>query len=177
MQRRAALLALLLGSEGCADDAVIIGSVSAGPAPLGVGLAGADASGVDLNKLVKDLSLDEAQAWCGWFTRVFPLAGSPMPEDRPVDPEGFVSGYGAIGCEMTGVCTEHLSQGHCVENLRHQPCEATLEELDACIGVLWGLCQLTERCAPFLAAPSCLGTIVAPRSDPDADASCRIRVK
>jgi hypothetical protein len=172
-----ALLALLAGSEGCSSGAVIIGSDSSDPAPLGVGLAGQDTSGVDPSKRIKELSADEAQAWCGWFSRVFPFAGPAMPEDMPVDPGGFVSGYGTIGCEAINVCTEHLSERHCVANLQIQPCEATLSELDSCVGVMWGLCALEERCEPFLAEPSCLGTIVATLSDPGVFPLCQIRVQ
>jgi hypothetical protein len=177
---RAALFALfaLLGvNEGCSTDAVIIGSDSTEPASLGVGLAGRDTSGVDPSRRIKDLSTGEAQAWCGWFSSVFPLVGAPAPEDRPVDPDGFVSGYGAIGCETINVCVEHLSEHHCAANLAIQPCEATLEELDRCVGVLWGLCELAEQCEPFLAAPSCLGTIVAALGDPSVGPICRIRVR
>jgi hypothetical protein len=169
--------ALLLLSDGCSTDAVVIGSDSTEPSPLGIGLAGRDTSGVDPSKRVKDLSADEARAWCEWFSRVFPLAGGPTPEDVPVEPGGFVSGYGAIGCETLSVCTVHLSVNHCVGNLALEPCEATLAELDSCLGVMWGFCQLPERCEPFLAAPACSETIIAALSAPDVHPICRIRVE
>ena len=170
------LFALLL-LEGCASDAVIVGSDSTEPSSLGVGVAGRDTSLVDGSKRIKDLSADEAGAWCAWFSRVFPLAGGPTPGDRPVDPDGFASGYGAIGCETLGICTEHLSVNHCVANLAILPCEATIAELDGCVGVMWGYCQLPERCAPFLAAPACLGTIIGALSAPGVRPICRIRVE
>jgi hypothetical protein len=174
---RALLLALLLGSEGCSSDPVIIGNDSTAPVSLGVGLAGRDTSGVDPSKRINELSADEAKAWCGWFSLAFPFAGPPLPEDNIVDPGGFVSGYGAIGCEAIGVCTEHLSVNHCVANLTIQPCQATLTELDDCVGVMWGLCQLPERCDAFLAAPSCLGSIVGTLADPGVHPICPIRVQ
>lgn len=174
---RALLLALALVSDGCSSDAVIIGSDSTAPPSLGVGLAGRDTSGVDPGKRIKDLSAEEAKAWCGWFSLVFPFAGDPLPEDRVVDPSGFVSGYGAIGCETIHVCTEHLSVDHCVANLAIQPCTATVTELDSCVGVMWGLCQLPERCEVFLAEPSCLGSIVGTLGEPGVHPICPMRVQ
>lgn len=118
---------------------------------------------VDERQQVKDLSDEEALAWCQWFARPGGRADVPL---NPKDPNDVSNFSAAIAYPFDeGICLPELPFSICVKNLRTQPCTATVRELDECletISVLNGQGWVGRGCGPLLSNPTCNRIIVQP---------------
>lgn len=94
--------------------------------PIRAGQSNSTASPVTPTLLVKDLSPQDAEAWCAWYVDTF-SPGEPAPVSAEV-----VDGYtcrGAFGFMICGdqpspLCVVRPSIEQCVQNLQRKPCEA-----------------------------------------------------
>jgi hypothetical protein len=140
--------------------------------PIVTDEAASAVSPVTPSKLVKDLSLEDADAWCSWYVlHAYQLAEmNPVPVSAKVLDDGFTC-RGAnnstfCGHEPNHVCMVQSSIEQCVQNLQRQPCEAPVAELDACVlsaARLDGSCD--SYCPAFLAHANCSGTVVQRTQD------------
>lgn len=121
-------------------------------------------AGVDETKRVKDLTAQEASAWCE-FSNTYAHQGASYL-------------FAGVSRQFPGVadvplCAAMLPVEDCVRNLRTQPCTATLAEVDDCLQtVLVGARDELDAalfshwvghgCAPLLNNPTCSGIVVEP---------------
>jgi hypothetical protein len=127
---------------------------------------------------IADLTTAEAESWCTSYVSSPPWAGAP-PADGPIAADGTVSNYaGFTGPEE---CMLRLPVDQCVANLQLHPCEATLDQLDACVQAAASQTPDMAPCIAYLAIPSCNGTIVAtPDGDPMSEEEplpCKLPVR
>ena len=129
-------------------------------------------TGIDPNRVVKDMTEGEAQTWCKWYVSTFTPVGWPEPECVPRESQGGM----ALG-DFFGGCYNRLCAAQCESSLKQLPCEATVGALSDCVLSTvatfktprpWGY-----GCGHYLMAPNCTGVIVGPPEGwgaPDIDA-------
>ena len=147
----------------------------------GAGSCAADGAGgsrTGADRQVRDMTPEEAEAWCeSYVNERYPLTTpSPAPPDLP-ESQGYVAGYGCVLCWDTpgGACMMQPSVTDCVANLMHAPCEGTIAALDQCVDTFLGehkagACTTVDQtCAPFRQAPHCMETVITPCGSPGGD--------
>jgi hypothetical protein len=131
---------------------------SAPPPPL---------STIDPEKLVRDLTGAERQAWCAWLLDASVEPGFPLPRDLSAEEGGFYPQTGCQGCAggigIDGMIPIALPVSACVDNLAISTCEATMADFDDCIRSMLSECWPQPR--------GCDGTIAS------RGPSCRVRVE
>jgi hypothetical protein len=117
---------------------------------------------VDEDKLVRDLTDEEREAWCAWYAPVEP--GFPAPPELEPTADGF---YPDTGCNSSGDflgCAvsrpTDLPASACVANLALSTCEASVRELNDCVLSMRWFEPAPFGCARYLDAPGCSGTLV-----------------
>ena len=134
-------------------------------------------AGVDETEEIKDLSDDEALAWCNWYADP---SGAPRPAVAPGDSPDEARSYGSIWSSVgVKACVADLPAELCVKNLRTQPCTATLGELDDCIESMRAMGftppgWVGRGCAPLMANPSCPRVIAQPVLDATVGGECGV---
>lgn len=138
---------------------------TASPSLVDTGIAGEPP--VDGCKQVKDLSADEAQAFCAWYVEHFP--GEPGdPVEPPATKPGFATGFAAIASAASYAegCIQRMPVDLCVKNLRLNPCEAPVAELSACVQTFWEMSPQNHivrgGCGYFQRHKGCAQTVVVP---------------
>lgn len=117
---------------------------------------------VDPDTVVRDMTAEDRQAWCEWYTR--PEPGFPPPPELEPDPDGFYPDTGCasstsfLGCAVSR--PSGLPASACVANLELSPCEATVRDLNDCALSMRYFKPSPYGCARYLDAPGCAGTIV-----------------
>jgi hypothetical protein len=138
--------------------------------------------GLDANETVADLTDAQAAKVCAWLIATYPLlpgesvSNFSNAEDSPPTP-GYLSGntYGAT-CGNRQVTLVFLTEENCLLNLRHSPCQATLERLERCVSSVQSAIEAeavtlsasgaqcddagVEACNAFEAAASCDETVL-----------------
>ncbi len=122
---------------------------------------------IDEKTLIKDLTDDEAAAWCAWHAQII---GS-NPYEVPPTYDGWVTAwevrppYYPTFCTSSvfdsDVCVAKLPLDYCVSSLKAQPCEATVGELDDCVKTIDNQCFIVGHgCMPLRKRPWCRGLVV-----------------
>jgi hypothetical protein len=132
---------------------------------------------LDENKIVKDLSDAELQTFCNWYVELARGSGPPPPRNPPLgfDAQGNALGYGYTICRSPiGGCTPWVSADLCRQNVRREPCTATLRDLDDCLLTFHNSCQIVNQgCQALARAAGCSSTLVQLGS-PDAAFGCSL---
>lgn len=128
--------------------------------------ANTDPSGISSCTRVNELTIEEATAWCRWYTAAYrPEEDDPEPDVYPVS-EGYVSHGAAMGCGPSGpsgesICIQHLGVEQCVANLMRGDCPLALGQVEDCARTLINECRVVEDgCGPLLSIPTCHATVV-----------------
>lgn len=121
------------------------------------------ASGISEDVQVNELSQQAALQWCQWYADP---SGNTRPAVSGRDSAGVADSYGylVLSTPEMPVCLADLPIELCVQNLRLNPCTATLRALDDCVETIRAapLGWVGHGCAPLLSNPTCSGTIVQP---------------
>ncbi|HEU5077323.1 MAG TPA: hypothetical protein VFU02_24195 [Polyangiaceae bacterium] len=132
---------------------------------------------IDPTLLVAELTDEERQAWCEWYSGLHAGGpGHPPVADLPVE-----GGYARAACSISRVYCEAaipaLSVAQCVANLSLSACESPLSNLTGCaidmIGLTCG--PFDYSCLDYLETPDCAGSIIL-RADA-VGAGCNVRVE
>jgi hypothetical protein len=121
---------------------------------------------------VRDLTHDEAMAWCNtYLVDLSQEFGPPPYQNTPSIFPGYVVGGDTL-CWNVDVCIVPPTLEDCVQNLLHAPCEATIAQLNQCVANFFG--DFNEQtcgagCEAFMKAPHCSETIVSKIGPPVAD--------
>ena len=161
-----------LGTWGCRNDSFF--------APREV-VRACPPDGIDESKLVKDLTDEEAVAWCQWYGDP---TGRPRPPINPNFPADDTTGYAYTwmndlwGGGLDG-CFVELPVEYCVRNLRYQSCNAPLRELDDCLESMRRTGSANAivgfGCGPYYRNATCDRTIV--QRTKDVSGGCKVPLK
>jgi hypothetical protein len=136
---------------------------------------------------IDELTDEQRNDWCSWYTQAMTGPGFPPPADVPVDAEGYTTNSGCsfsygFPCRASW---PQLSARQCAQNLALSACAAPIAELSDCIATLRSGCQPSPHgCARYLEKPDCAGTIVLRGYStdeammmPDRVSECPLRVE
>jgi len=137
--------------------------------------------GVDPEQPVSDLSDEERDQWCDWYSTLAAGGpGRPPTRDRPVTEDGYTDGPGCIadipGC---GAIVPVVSKAQCAANLELSECAAPIGLLTKCAGdVLSGGCRaLDSECIDYFDTPGCDGTVASVGMEGVGRLDCSIKVE
>ncbi len=133
---------------------------------------------LDGEREVAELSDEERQAWCEWFSGLGGGPGYPPVADLPVK-NGYAMGASCnINTVPCGVAVPTVSVAQCVANLSLSACEAPLEHLTGCVSAMFdGVCgPLDYACLDYVESPNCVGTIIL-SAETARGAGCNLRVE
>jgi hypothetical protein len=146
--------------------------------------------------VIADLTDAEAASWCAttyvsiWHERFM----GALPPDGPVAANGTVwnqdfdlpdpsgDNYAMAGL-AGGECVLELPVDQCADNLKLNPCQATLQQLDACLLAQFASpVTLPEVCKTYRAMPSCDETVIGDMTelvagDPAPYETCTLPVR
>ena len=136
---------------------------------------------------IDELTDEQRDDWCSWYTQAALGPGFPPPADAPVDSEGYTTN---TGCRFSydfpcRARWPNLSARQCAQNLALSACSAPIAELSDCVATLNSGCQPSPHgCARYLEKPECAGTIVLRGYStdeammmPDRVSECPLRVE
>ena len=131
----------------------------------------------DPARLVAELTDEERETWCDWYSRIERGLGYPPVPDSLVE-NGYATRTGcAFNSKYCQAGVPVLSKAQCIANLSLSECESPLSNLTGCAIDMFGECGPFEyRCLDYLEAPNCDGTIVLRGSEEEAN-SCAVRVE
>lgn len=196
-----------LGLVGCASR-VDVGC--GGDGPLCPGSAGAvsgcgvdgticpDTSGVATGKKLYELTDADRDAWCKWYVATIPDTPPGIDPSAPtprLSPDGTAINAASVAACLAphtdvGPCFEWLTIAECKLSLAAQPCTATVQALDDCVGVLfeayrsdrannatWTCSDVTSRCDALRSAASCDETVVGLGGPGVGGFPCKVRAR
>jgi hypothetical protein len=148
--------------------------------------------------VIADLTHAEATSWCATtFQSIYDERWKTTPPpDGPVAANGTVwnqdfdlpdpsgDNYGMAGF-AGGECVLRLPIDQCADNLKLNPCQATLQQLDACLLAQFAHdapVTLPEVCKTYRAMPSCDETVIGDMTefvagDPAPYETCTLPVR
>lgn len=133
---------------------------------------------LDPERSITEMSDEERQQWCDWYSALAAGPGHPPVADVVVDE----SGYALAGCkfdvEGCQAALAIVSRAQCIANLEQSECGAPLSLLTKCTGDMFsgGCGRADQECIEFFDTPQCSGTIVTLTFSPSASA-CPLKVE